>query len=182
MSTISTFQSLTCSIFKSNNLKSYPHKNYSFAIQLHKNAISTHNSRLAHGCKLRRIRSADEDAQIPETEEAVADEEASPSPSPEQNVAIPVSPSDKLLMFFQAEGTLTDSAIPNVTQALEGTEGVSNLKVRISEGIASVELTKQTTIQAAGVASSLLEAIQGAGFKLQTLNLSFEDEELLVGV
>lgn len=39
------------------------------------------------------------------------------------------------------------------------------------------QLNKQTTVQATGVASSLVEIIQGAGFKLQTLNLSFDDEE-----
>lgn len=39
------------------------------------------------------------------------------------------------------------------------------------------QLTKLTTIQATGVASGLVETIQGAGFKLQTLNLSFEDQE-----
>ncbi|MGV7400578.1 hypothetical protein PJK47_30790, partial [Mycobacterium kansasii] len=68
-------------------------------------------------------------------------------------VAVPVSLADKLLMFFQAEGTMSEAAIPTVTQALQGTEGVSNLQVLISEGIASVELTKQTTIQATGVAT-----------------------------
>lgn len=40
-----------------------------------------------------------------------------------------------------------------------------------------VQLEKQTTIQATGVASSLVEIIQGLGFKLQTLNLSFDDED-----
>lgn len=40
-----------------------------------------------------------------------------------------------------------------------------------------VQLEKQTTIQATGVASSLVETIQGLGFKLQTLNLSFDDED-----
>ena len=40
-----------------------------------------------------------------------------------------------------------------------------------------LKLSKQTTVQATGVASSLVETIQGAGFKLQTLNLSFEDED-----
>lgn len=39
------------------------------------------------------------------------------------------------------------------------------------------QLEKQTTIQATGVASSLVETIQGLGFKLQTLNLSFDDED-----
>lgn len=112
--------------------------------------------------------------EIPAAETGAVEEEA----AAEQNVAIPVSPSEKLIMFFQAEGTMSDAAIPAVTQSLEGTEGISDLKVQISEGIASVELTKKTTIQATGVASALLEAVQGAGFKLQTLNLSFEDDEL----
>lgn len=44
------------------------------------------------------------------------------------------------------------------------------------------QLTKQTTVQATGVASNLVEIIQGSGFKLQTLNLSFEDEEDTVTV
>ncbi|VAH19239.1 unnamed protein product [Triticum turgidum subsp. durum] len=38
-----------------------------------------------------------------------------------------------------------------------------------------LQLTKATTVQATGVASNLVEAIQGVGFKLQTLSLSFED-------
>jgi len=37
------------------------------------------------------------------------------------------------------------------------------------------QLTKETTVQATGVASNLVEAIQGAGLKLQTLSLSFDD-------
>lgn len=41
----------------------------------------------------------------------------------------------------------------------------------------SVQLTKQTTVQATSVASNLVEIIQGSGFRLQALNLSFEDEE-----
>lgn len=55
------------------------------------------------------------------------------------------------------------------------------MKIRIfaiiTDTIPFVQLTKQTTVQATGVASSLVEIIQGSGFKLQTLNLSFEDEE-----
>jgi hypothetical protein len=31
------------------------------------------------------------------------------------------------------------------------------------------------TVQATGVAANLVEAIHGAGFKLQTLSLSFDD-------
>ncbi|KAI3474854.1 hypothetical protein Pfo_030165, partial [Paulownia fortunei] len=108
------------------------------------------------------------------------EEETSPPPAaaaPDQAVSVAVSPSDVLTMFFQAEGTMTDSAVPAVTKALEEVEGITDLKVQVLEGIASVELTKQTTVQATGVASNLVEIIQGSGFKLQTLNLSFQDEE-----
>ncbi|CAM8935115.1 unnamed protein product [Rhodiola kirilowii] len=98
----------------------------------------------------------------------------------DQPISVPVSPSDVLTMFFQAEGTMNETAIPTVTKALEDAGGITNLRVQLLEGIASVELKKQTTIQATGVASSLIETIQGSGFKLQTLNLSFEDEEEVV--
>ncbi|KAK6155162.1 hypothetical protein DH2020_009410 [Rehmannia glutinosa] len=115
-----------------------------------------------------------------EEETLVPEGETSPPPAaaaPDQTVSVPVSPSDVLTMFFQAEGTMADAAIPVVTTGLEGVEGVSELKVQVVEGIASVEFTKQTTVQATGVASNLVEIIQGSGFKLQTLNLSFQDEE-----
>ncbi|XP_051135077.1 uncharacterized protein LOC127254173 [Andrographis paniculata] len=111
------------------------------------------------------------------------EEESSPSPpteaeaEAEQTVSVSVSPSDILTMVFQAEGTMPDSAIPAVSTALEAVEGITDLKVQVQEGIASVELTKQTTVQATGVASNLVEIMQGSGFKLQTLNLSFEDED-----
>ncbi|KAJ4974814.1 hypothetical protein NE237_007988 [Protea cynaroides] len=90
----------------------------------------------------RRIRSVAEDTVIPqeEKEEAPVD----------QPVSVPVSPSDMLTMLFQAEGTMSESNISTVTKALEGVEGVGDLKVQIIEGIASVELTKQTTVQATG--------------------------------
>ncbi|XP_020091608.1 uncharacterized protein LOC109712452 [Ananas comosus] len=90
---------------------------------------------------------------------------------------VPDSSSDVLTMFFKAEGTMDESNIPAVFKALEGTEGISDVVVRVADGVASVELTKQTTVQATGAASSLVEIIQGSGFKLQALNLSFEDEE-----
>ncbi|KAI0510079.1 hypothetical protein KFK09_010679 [Dendrobium nobile] len=99
------------------------------------------------------------------------------TPSAEQAVTVPVSPSDLLTMFFKAEGTMDDTAISKLSNALEGKEGVGDLKVQNLEGIASVELTQQTTVQATGVASNLVEIIQSAGFKLQTLSLSFQDEE-----
>ncbi|ONK77328.1 uncharacterized protein A4U43_C02F5400 [Asparagus officinalis] len=95
-------------------------------------------------------------------------------------VSVAVSPSDMLTMFFKAEGMLDESGISKVSKALEEVEGVGDLKVQVAEGIASVELTKQTTLQATGVASNLVEVIQGSGFKLQTLNLSFEDDEGVV--
>ncbi|XP_006338529.1 uncharacterized protein [Solanum tuberosum] len=108
---------------------------------------------------------------------AVAEEESAAPTTSDQTVSVSVSPSDVLTMFFQAEGTMNEAAIPSVTNALEDIEGITGLKIQVVEGIASVELTKQTTIQATGVASSLVETIQGSGFKLQTLNLSFQDEE-----
>ncbi|KZV57708.1 metal ion binding protein [Dorcoceras hygrometricum] len=116
---------------------------------------------------------------LAEEEETLVPQQESPSPAvtSDQTVSVSVSPSDILTMFFQAEGAMADSAIPTVTKALEVIEGITDLKVQISEGIASVELTKQTTVQATGVASNLVEIIQGSGFKLQTLNLSFQDEE-----
>ncbi|GLT35457.1 hypothetical protein SLA2020_099070 [Shorea laevis] len=77
---------------------------------------------------------------------------------------------------MKANGTLAESQIPTVTKALEETGGISNLNVQVLVGIGTVELTKQTTVQATGVASSLVEIIQGAGFKLQILSLSFEAE------
>ncbi|CAI9111085.1 OLC1v1011221C1 [Oldenlandia corymbosa var. corymbosa] len=101
----------------------------------------------------------------------------SPATTTDQTVSVTVSPSDVLTMLFQAEGSISDAAIPSVSKALEETEGVSDLKVQVAEGIATVQLTKQTTVQATGVASSLVELIQSKGFKLQTLNLSFQDEE-----
>ncbi|KAG7015253.1 hypothetical protein SDJN02_22887 [Cucurbita argyrosperma subsp. argyrosperma] len=117
---------------------------------------------------LKKRRAVEGEASVPEQE---VEGEETPA------VTVSVSPSDMLTMFFQAEGTLNESAIPSVTEALEQTEGATALKVQVVEGIASVELTKQITIQSTGVASSLIETIQSAGFKLQTLNLSFEDNE-----
>ncbi|KAJ0966573.1 hypothetical protein J5N97_023490 [Dioscorea zingiberensis] len=115
---------------------------------------------------------------VAEEETLVPGESEEESPSPEQPpVSVPVSPSDMLTMFFKAEGTMDESVIPTISSSLEAVEGVGDLKVQIVEGIASVELTKQTTVQATGVASNLVEIIQGSGFKLQQLNLSFEDEE-----
>ncbi|EOY02299.1 Heavy metal transport/detoxification superfamily protein, putative [Theobroma cacao] len=162
-----------------------------------------------------------EETAVPEQEQQ---QEETASAEQQESVSVPVSPSDTLRMYFQADGTLNEVEIPKVTKALESlelelvvhptcnnpkvwelsvtrgkmlhclhvvgatptilmldvilaAEGISNLKVQVLEGIGTVELTKQTTVQATGVASSLVEIIQGAGFKLQTLNLSFDDEE-----
>ncbi|XVF16482.1 hypothetical protein REPUB_Repub10bG0034900 [Reevesia pubescens] len=112
-----------------------------------------------------------------EEETAIPEQEETASAEPQESVSIPVSPSDTLRMYFQADGTLNEAEIPRVTKALEETEGISSLKVQVLEGIGTVELTKQTTVQTTGVASNLVELIQGSGFKLQTLNLSFDGEE-----
>ncbi|KAJ4783118.1 hypothetical protein LUZ62_034364 [Rhynchospora pubera] len=103
-------------------------------------------------------------------------EEVAKEPS-EEIVSVPVSPSDMLVMYFKAEGTMDDTAIPGVTGVLEAQDGIYDLEVTNSEGVATVVLTKETTVQATGVASKLVELIQSSGFKLHTLSLSFEDEE-----
>ncbi|XP_047310243.1 uncharacterized protein LOC124913854 [Impatiens glandulifera] len=110
------------------------------------------------------------------SEETQVPEEAAEA---EASVVVPVSPSDVLTMFFQADGMMNEALIPAISGALQETDGISNLEVKVVEGIASIELKKQTTLQATGVASSLVEIIQGKGFKLQTLNLSFEDEDVV---
>ncbi|KAJ0469476.1 hypothetical protein HanPSC8_Chr14g0626111 [Helianthus annuus] len=123
---------------------------------------------------LNKIRSsvAEEETAIPEQEESSSSDQGEVEPT----VVVPVSRSDMLTMFFRAEGAMSEAAIPSVTSALEGTDDISDLKVQVLEGIASVELKKKTTVQATGVASNLVEIIQNSGFKLQTLNLSFDDD------
>ncbi|GAB2276576.1 hypothetical protein Dimus_011295 [Dionaea muscipula] len=121
---------------------------------------------------VQRINSVAEDTQIPESSGAEEEEVFS-----DQSFSVPVSPSDKLIMYFLADGVIDEKDIPTVSKALEGTEGISDLKFGVSEGIASIQLVKQTTIQATGVASDLVAIIQGSGFKLNTLNLSFDDDE-----
>eukprot|EP00850_Spirogloea_muscicola_P005909 SM000027S09690 [mRNA] locus=s27:882897:883743:+ [translate_table: standard] len=79
-------------------------------------------------------------------------------------------------MLFKAEGGLSESAAPRVVKALEAVEGVSRVKVSLSEGCATVECTKLASVQATGVASGLVEVIQRAGFKMQALSLGFDDE------
>ncbi|KAH9288376.1 hypothetical protein KI387_032493 [Taxus chinensis] len=85
--------------------------------------------------------------------------------------------SDKLTIFFQIEGTLDDKLVKRVTQALEDLEDVSNVMVETVEGITTIELVKHTTIQAGGVASALVQQLQGMDFKLHSLSLRVEDEE-----
>ncbi|XP_011047280.1 PREDICTED: uncharacterized protein LOC105141681 isoform X2 [Populus euphratica] len=124
---------------------------HGFPISFKHLALKKANDFYSHG--LRRLRSLEEETQIPEEEQ----QQDVPEQSEQQTVSVPVSPSDTLTMYFQAEGTMNETAIPKVTKALE--------------------LTKQTTVQATGVASSLVELVQSSGFKLQTLNLSFQDVE-----
>ncbi|TKY50379.1 indole-3-glycerol phosphate synthase [Spatholobus suberectus] len=130
----------------------------------------------ARTMKKRVVKAVEEEIQ----QEQLTAESEQPSTSEQQPVVVPISPSDTLTMFFQAEGTVNETAIPALTKAVEETEGVTDLKIQLAEGLAIVELKKQTTVQATGVASGLVETIQGSGFKLQTLNLSFEDEEVAV--
>ncbi|KAL9996587.1 hypothetical protein Hdeb2414_s0023g00629801 [Helianthus debilis subsp. tardiflorus] len=154
----------------------------SLPIQLrltHRCIISIPNSSLLFHKRLpnlNKIRSsvAEEETAIPEQQESSSS--SSDQGEVEPTVVVPVSRSDMLTMFFRAEGAMSEAAIPSVTSALEGTDDISDLKVQVLEGIASVELKKKTTVQATGVASNLVEIIQNSGFKLQTLNLSFDDD------
>ncbi|CAM8974404.1 unnamed protein product [Rhodiola kirilowii] len=75
--------------------------------------------------------------------------------------------------FRHAEGTMNEDGYSHRDQGIreESTflvqeiEWVTNLKVQVLDGIASVELTKQTTIQSTRtVASGMVEKIQGSGF------------------
>eukprot|EP00249_Psilotum_nudum_P004203 c17745_g1_i1 orf=277-855(-) len=94
---------------------------------------------------------------------------------PQSELEAPLGSVDSVTMVFKAEGTLIDSAVPKVVSVLQDIEGVSNVKVSVTEGIATAEVRKQMDIQATGVASSLVAAIQNEGFNLQHLSLSFDN-------
>uniref|UniRef100_A0ACD5TGV5 Uncharacterized protein n=1 Tax=Avena sativa TaxID=4498 RepID=A0ACD5TGV5_AVESA len=49
---------------------------------------------------------------------------------------------ESLVLYFKAEGTMEERAIPKITQALEGVEGVTDLEVLIEEGIGSVVVSR----------------------------------------
>ncbi|XP_076938550.1 uncharacterized protein LOC143606782 isoform X2 [Bidens hawaiensis] len=104
-----------------------------------------------------RLSAAEEEPPVVVQEEELESSSSSQG-EPEATVAVPVSRSDMLTMFFKE------------------TDDVSNLRVQVLEGIAGVELKKKTTVQATGVASNLVEILQNSGFKLQTLSLSFDDD------
>lgn len=61
-------------------------------------------------------------------------------PSASAEVAEPATgyTTESLILYFKAEGTMEERAIPKITQALEGVDGVSELEVLIEEGIGSV--------------------------------------------
>ncbi|XP_076938549.1 uncharacterized protein LOC143606782 isoform X1 [Bidens hawaiensis] len=122
-----------------------------------------------------RLSAAEEEPPVVVQEEELESSSSSQG-EPEATVAVPVSRSDMLTMFFKAEGSMSEAVIPSITSALEETDDVSNLRVQVLEGIAGVELKKKTTVQATGVASNLVEILQNSGFKLQTLSLSFDDD------
>jgi len=99
MSTISAFQSFT-SIHKQSHPQISRKCHPSFLVHCSKNAISIHkfpHLKVTRQSKLRKVRSVEEETQGTEPA-AVAEEAEAPA---EQPVAVPVSPSDKLIMFFQ---------------------------------------------------------------------------------
>ncbi|XP_062106789.1 ankyrin repeat domain-containing protein EMB506, chloroplastic-like [Humulus lupulus] len=103
----------------------------------------TANSNKSRG--VTKVRSVEEETLVLEQEEEQATtqqegEGEAASPSEQQAVSVPVSASDTLTMFYQADGTMSEAGIPRVVDALEQIQGVSNLKVNVIEGIASVEI------------------------------------------
>lgn len=107
-----------------------------------------------------------------------------------------------LKMFVQSlvmKRNISCVSFPNA----QGQEGVSGVKVNVSDGSATAEvgflplelsntflsksaitnfeslrwqLTKTASIQDTGVASGLVEILQANGFKIQALNIGFDDE------
>lgn len=87
-------------------------------------------------------------------------------------------PSDSLSIFFEAEGSLPEASVASLTSALENLEGVSAVRVSTtSDATATVTLTKQMTVQETGVASSLVDVLLKGGFKVQALNLGFDEQD-----
>lgn len=139
-------------------------------------AVATLTSRCGAGARLRASgidRWGRSSRNVKSAVSAVVDSAVSASPADSGAGA----PAESLSMYFKAEGSLNENAVSKVTKALEGTEGVSQVKVHVDEGAATVELVKQTNIQATGVASSLVEIIEQAGFKMQALSLGFDDDD-----
>ncbi|KAK7381373.1 hypothetical protein VNO78_34012 [Psophocarpus tetragonolobus] len=174
MATLFSFSSLHCVCFSSSTPSSFSSSSSSPSFAFCSFPLRSRTSTL----KVQTIKKLVVKAVEEETQQELNAEQ--PSISEAQPVVVPISPSDTLTMFFQAEGTVNEIDIPALTKVLEETEGVTDLKIQLAEGLAILELKKLTTVQATGVASGLVETIQGSGFKLQTLNLSFEDEEVAV--
>ncbi|CAM6092431.1 unnamed protein product [Calypogeia fissa] len=87
-------------------------------------------------------------------------------------------PSDWIAIFFEAEGSLPEASVGKLTSTLEAIEGVSGVDITASsDGTATVRLTKQMNVQATGVASGLVDVLLKGGFKLQALNLGFDEED-----
>ncbi|CAM6086832.1 unnamed protein product [Calypogeia fissa] len=87
-------------------------------------------------------------------------------------------PSDSIAIFFEAEGSLPEASVGKLTTTLEAIEGVSGVDITASsDGTATVRLTKQMNVQATGVASGLVDVLLKGGFKLQALNLGFDEED-----
>ncbi|KAL0424302.1 UNVERIFIED_CONTAM: hypothetical protein Sradi_0965000 [Sesamum radiatum] len=109
-----------------------------FAVACTSSGVNFHKHSLLRPSKLKAV--AEEQGIL------VPEQEQSPPPAGDASgptASVAVSPADVLTMFFQAEGTMNDSAIPAVTNALEGIEGITDLKVRVLEGIASVEVVSE---------------------------------------
>ncbi|KAL2252451.1 UNVERIFIED_CONTAM: hypothetical protein Sindi_0039800 [Sesamum indicum] len=148
----SSFLPPTCPLqFHFTRINSHSHfKN--FAVSCTSSGVNFHKHSLLRPSKLKAV--AEEQGIL------VAEQEPSTQPAgaaSDPTVSVAVSPADALTMFFQVlvcalcclvagwvqvfdeRPKFFDSIVPAVTKALEGMEGITHLKVRYLEGIASVE-------------------------------------------
>ncbi|KAL8124404.1 hypothetical protein AgCh_012157 [Apium graveolens] len=75
------------------------------------------NFNISRGLKVTRLNKITASV-VEEQETLIPDEQAAPEAS-QPSVSVSVSPSDILTMFFQAEGTMPETAISSVAKALE---------------------------------------------------------------
>ncbi|KAG4165102.1 hypothetical protein ERO13_A13G059250v2 [Gossypium hirsutum] len=92
----------------------------------------------------------------------------------QESVSVPVSPSDTLRMYFQADGMLNEAEIPKVTKALEVSVDILYCREKYSNGmvISSALIIWKGLICIIGSESPVVVVLSGSmepGFKRETL-------------